>query len=143
MLTATASSPSRSSTELRSTERARRSAGPSQLTGGEPLACRRAGRRQPHLIDTEVLHALRRLTITGEISEDRAADARNDFAELALIRYPHQPLSDRVWELRHNLTAYDATFGALAEALGVPLVTCDARLASAPGYRAHVELFEQ
>lgn len=97
----------------------------------------------PHLIDTEVLHSLRRLTITGEISEDRATDARTDFAELALVRYPHHPLSDRVWELRHNLTAYDATFVALAEALAVPLVTCDARLASAPGHRAHVELFEQ
>lgn len=97
----------------------------------------------PHLIDTEVLHSLRRLTITGELSEDRATDARSDFAELALVRYPHHPLSDRVWELRHNLTAYDATFVALAEALAVPLVTCDARLASAPGHRAHVELFEQ
>ncbi len=95
----------------------------------------------PHLIDTEVLHALRRMTAAGEISEDRAADARGDFAELALVRYPHQPLNDRVWALRHNLTAYDATFVALAEALGVPLVTCDARLASAPGHRAHVELF--
>jgi predicted nucleic acid-binding protein len=95
----------------------------------------------PHLIDTEVLHALRRMTIAGQLSDDRAADARNDFAELALVRYPHQPLSDRVWALRHNLTAYDATFVALAEALGVPLVTCDARLASAPGHRAKVEVF--
>ena len=96
----------------------------------------------PHLIDTEVLHALRRLTIAGAISDDRAADARRDFAELALVRYPHHPLSDRIWELRHNLTAYDATFVALAEALSVPLVTCDGRLASAPGHRANVELFE-
>jgi predicted nucleic acid-binding protein len=95
----------------------------------------------PHLIDTEVLHALRRLAITGELTDDRAADARRDFAELALVRYPHQPLSDRVWALRHNLTAYDATFVALAEALGVPLVTCDARIASAPGHRAQVEVF--
>lgn len=97
----------------------------------------------PHLIDTEVLHALRRLTIAGEISEDRATDVRSDFAELALVRYPHQPLSDRVWELRHNLTASDATFVALAETLAVPLVTCDGRLAAAPAHRAHVELFEQ
>jgi len=96
----------------------------------------------PHLIDTEVLHTLRRLTITAEISEDRATDALGDFAELALVRYPHQPLSGRVWELRHNLTAYDATFVALAEALGAPLVTCDARLASAPAHRAVVALFE-
>lgn len=97
----------------------------------------------PHLIDTEILHALRRLTSAGEISEDRAADARVDVAELALVRYPHHPLSDRVWEMRHNLTAYDATFVALAEALAVPLVTCDARLASAPGHGARVELFVQ
>lgn len=95
----------------------------------------------PHLIDTEVLHALRRMTIAGTLSDDRAADARNDFAELALVRYPHQPLSDRVWALRHDLAAYDATFVALAEALGIPLVTCDARLASAAGHRANVEVF--
>jgi predicted nucleic acid-binding protein len=95
----------------------------------------------PHLIDTEILHALHLMTIAGTLSDDRAADARNDFAELALVRYPHQPLSDRVWALRHNLTAYDATFVALAEALGIPLVTCDARLASAPGHRAKVEVF--
>ncbi len=99
------------------------------------------GLHGPHLLDTELLHALRRLTRTGAISEERAADARGDFAELALARYPHEPLNDRVWELRHNLTAYDATFVALAEALGVPLVTCDARLASASGHRARVELF--
>jgi predicted nucleic acid-binding protein len=94
----------------------------------------------PHLIDTEMLHALRSMRITGRITEERAADARHDFAELSLIRYPHHPLSDRVWELRHNLTAYDATFVALAELLGVPLLTCDARLASAPGNEAAIEL---
>jgi predicted nucleic acid-binding protein len=95
----------------------------------------------PHLIDTEILHALRRLTIGTLIGDDRAADARRDFAELTLVRYPHQPLSDRVWQLRHNLTAYDATFVALAEALDAPLVTCDARLASAPAHTARIELF--
>jgi predicted nucleic acid-binding protein len=95
----------------------------------------------PHLIDTEVLHALRRMRISNEISDERASDARGDFAELALVRYAHQPLNDRVWELRHNLTAYDATFVALAEVLAAPLITCDARLASAPGHEARVELF--
>jgi predicted nucleic acid-binding protein len=95
----------------------------------------------PHLIDTEVLHALRRMTLNGQISGERAADARSDFEELALVRYPHQPLNDRVWDLRHNLPAYGATFIALAEALGAPLVTCDARLACAPGHDVRVELF--
>jgi predicted nucleic acid-binding protein len=96
----------------------------------------------PHLIDVEILHALRGMTIRGEITEDRAADARSDFAETALLRYPHDPLSDRIWELRHNLSAYDAAFVALAEALGAPLVTCDAHLASSSGHDARIELFE-
>lgn len=95
----------------------------------------------PHLLDVEVLHVLRRLTRVGALNEDRAHDARSDFAELAIVRYPHEPLADRVWELRENLTAYDAVFVALAEALGAPLVTCDARLASASGVRAGIELF--
>jgi predicted nucleic acid-binding protein len=95
----------------------------------------------PHLIDTEFLHALRRMTMNDELSEDRAADARTDFADLAVTRYPHQPLSDRVWQLRPNLTAYDATFVALAEALDTTLVTCDARLVTAPSHHAGIELF--
>ena len=78
---------------------------------------------------------------TGALSQERAADARADFAELTVVRYGHEALADRTWELRDGLTAYDATFVALAEALGVPLVTCDARLVRAPGRRAAVELF--
>ena len=96
----------------------------------------------PHLIDVEVLHVLRRLTFTGALSDDRAQDARTDFADLALLRYPHEHLADRVWELRHNLTPYDGVFIALAEALDAPLVTCDVRLAAAPGIGVDVELFE-
>lgn len=95
----------------------------------------------PHLIDVEILHALRRLNARDELSDERAADARADVRELALVRYPHFELSDRIWELRHNLTAYDAAFVALAEVLQVPLVTCDGRLATAPGLAAQVELF--
>jgi predicted nucleic acid-binding protein len=95
----------------------------------------------PHLLDVELLHALRRLVSTGGLSQERAADARADFAELTIVRYGHQPLADRAWELRDNLTADDAVFVALAEALAVPLVTCDARLGRAPGHRATVELF--
>ena len=95
----------------------------------------------PHLIDVEFLHALRRLCLTGDLSEDRATDVRTDFRDLALVRYPHEKLADRIWGLRHNLTAYDAAFVALAEALGAPLVTCDGKLAAAPGHGAQVELF--
>jgi predicted nucleic acid-binding protein len=96
----------------------------------------------PHLLDVELLHALRRLVRTGQLTQERAADARADFAELTVVRYGHQPLADRAWDLRDSLTAYDATFVALAEALEVPLVTCDARLARASGHRAAVELFQ-
>ena len=94
----------------------------------------------PYLIDVEVLHVLRRLNALGELTGERAADARMDFRELAVVRYPHAPLSDRIWALRHNLTAYDAAFVALAETLDTPLVTCDGRLAAA-SHRARVELF--
>jgi predicted nucleic acid-binding protein len=62
------------------------------------------------------------MTVGGQISGERADDARSDFEELALVRYPHQPLSDRVWELRRDLSAYDATFVALAEALAARLL---------------------
>ena len=95
----------------------------------------------PHLLDVELLHALRRLVAAGHLSEDRAADACSDFAALTIARYEHGFLADRIWELRHNLTACDATFVALSEALEVPLVTCDRRLAAIPGHGARVELF--
>lgn len=94
----------------------------------------------PHLIDVEVLNALRRLVRIRSLTEQRASEVRVDFADLLIVRYPHQPLADRIWELRRNLTAYDAAFVALGEALGVPLVTCDARLA-APTHRAIVEVY--
>ena len=95
----------------------------------------------PHLIDVEFQHALRRLVVSGTIGDDRAADARMDFESLTIVRYPHVSLANRMWELRHNVTAYDAAFLALAEAFDVPLVTCDARLARAPGHAASVEVF--
>ena len=95
----------------------------------------------PHLLDVEFQHGLRRLVLSGALGEDRARDARADFADLTMIRYPHVALADRMWELRHNVTPYDATFIALAESLMVPLVTCDARLGRAPGHSATVEVF--
>ncbi|MFL5798759.1 MAG: type II toxin-antitoxin system VapC family toxin [Actinomycetota bacterium] len=95
----------------------------------------------PHLIDVEVVHALRRLVRTRHVTEDRAVDIKSDFTDLAVVRYPHQPLVDRMWQLRNNLSAYDATFVALSEVLGVPLVTCDGRLAASTGHQAEIELF--
>lgn len=95
----------------------------------------------PHLIDVEILHALRGLARSGAISDDRAQDVRTDVRDLALTRYPHEPLADRIWELRHNLSAYDAAFVALSEALGATLITCDAKLAASPNIAASVELF--
>jgi len=89
----------------------------------------------------EFLHVLRRLVRTGAISQARADDARTDFDDLTVVRYPHQPLADRIWQLRDNVSAYDATFLALAEALGVPIITCDARLAHSSGHGARIESF--
>jgi predicted nucleic acid-binding protein len=97
----------------------------------------------PHLLDVELLGALRRLVLAGQLTEDRAADGRSDFADLTIVRYAHVALADRSWKLRQHLAADDATFVALAEALAVPLVTCDARLARAPGHHAVIELYER
>ncbi len=94
----------------------------------------------PHLLDVEVLSALRGLVIGGKLSADRAGDVRVDFADLSVTLYPHHPLADRIWDLRHTMTAYDAAFVALAEALDVPLITCDARLAATSGHAATIEL---
>lgn len=95
----------------------------------------------PHLIDIEILHALRRLSLTKAVHEARLEDARTDIDDIAVTRYPLGPLADRVWGLRHHMTAYDAVFVALAEALEAPLITCDRRLARAGGHHAHVEVF--
>lgn len=96
----------------------------------------------PHLLDIEVAHALRRLARLGVITERRARDALLDAGELDVIRYPHDVLLARIWGLRHNVSAYDAAYLALAEALDAPLLTCDARLARASGHAARVELLE-
>lgn len=94
----------------------------------------------PHLLDVEVVHVLRRYERAGELTGRRAQAAVSDLADLPIVRYPHVPLLARIWELRANLTGYDAAYLALAEVLDLPLVTCDARLASAPGHRARVEV---
>ena len=95
----------------------------------------------PYLIDIEVLNALRRAVLREELGIDRASDARDDFADLTLSRYPHEPFIDRIWDLRHALSAYDAAYLALAEAIAIPLITCDAGLAAVAGRTVEVELF--
>jgi len=94
----------------------------------------------PHLIDVEVAQVLRRCAIGGAIDPQRCGEALADFADIPLRRYPHDVLLLRIWELRGNLTAYDAAYVALAEALNAPLITHDRRLANAPGHRARIEL---
>lgn len=94
----------------------------------------------PELIDLEVAQVLRRYCATDELEPERARQALEDLADLAVTRYPHQPLVPRIWQLRHNVTAYDAAYVALAETLDAPLLTGDARLARASGHEAAIEL---
>jgi predicted nucleic acid-binding protein len=94
----------------------------------------------PHLIDLEVTQVLRRYVLAHDLSVIRAGQALDDFLDLPLLRYPHYLILPRIWQLRHNLTAYDAAYVALAEVLKAPLVTCDGNLADAPGHGARIEL---
>lgn len=94
----------------------------------------------PHLLDIEVTQVLRRLSQRKEITRERAEQAIEDLMGLVIERHAHQPLLARVWELRDSLSAYDGAYVALAEALGAPLLTCDAKLAGAHGHRATIEL---
>jgi predicted nucleic acid-binding protein len=94
----------------------------------------------PELLDVEVLQVLRRYEARGEISAHRSATTLRLLDELPVRRHSHAPLVARIWTLRTNLTAYDASYVALAEALGAILVTCDGRMARAPGVRATVEV---
>ncbi len=95
----------------------------------------------PHLLDLEVAQVLRRYCASGDMSAERAQEALSDLAILGVVRYPHDVFLPRVWELRQNVTAYDAAYVALAEELSAPLLTRDGRLASAPGHHAVVEVF--
>jgi predicted nucleic acid-binding protein len=95
----------------------------------------------PFLVEVETLQALRRIAHTRSLSEDDAAIARDGLDAMPLVLYPHRPFMERVWDLRHTLTAYDASYVALAELLQAPLITCDARLAAAHGHDAEIELF--
>lgn len=94
----------------------------------------------PHLIDIEVTHVLRRAWLQGLIDATRAEEGLDDLAAWPLIRYAHDLFLSRIWELRHNVTAYDAAYVALAETLEAPLLTCDKRLASSSGHYAVIEI---
>lgn len=94
----------------------------------------------PELLDIEVAQVLRRLVREGALSASRAEQAIQDLLDLRLTRYPHSVLLPRIWQLRHNLSAYDAAYVVLAEKLGATLLTRDTKLASASGHAATVEV---
>lgn len=94
----------------------------------------------PELLDLEVLSGLRSLVARGDVDNRRAQFAVDDFALLDIGRVGHRALIERIWQLRDNVTPYDAAYVALAEALALVLVTADSALARAPGLRCSVEL---
>jgi len=94
----------------------------------------------PELLDLEVAQVLRRLVREGALSASRAAQAIQDWPDMRITRYPHLVLLPRIWQLRHNLSAYDAAYVVLAERLGATLLTRDARLGSAAGHNATIEV---
>jgi len=94
----------------------------------------------PHLIDLEVAQVLRRYVRSKEMAPDRALQALEDFADLPLQRYTHIDFLTRVWELRAALTAYDAVYVSLAEALDATLLTCDAKLGNSHGHAARIDV---
>ncbi|MEV0401029.1 type II toxin-antitoxin system VapC family toxin [Actinoallomurus sp. NPDC050550] len=96
----------------------------------------------PHLIDSEVLHVLRKLEHRKVLSDDEADQVCELFTSLKITRYSAGGLLNRIWALRRNLTCYDATYVALAEVLDVPFLTTDARIARASGHGADVRVFE-
>ena len=95
----------------------------------------------PHLLDVEVAQVLRRLARQGVVTEGRAEEAMRDLVDVRVTRYPHSVLLPRMWQLRHNFSAYDAAYVAVAEELEGTLMTRDRRLAQASGHRARVEVF--
>ena len=94
----------------------------------------------PHLIDLEIAQVLRRYCTHGELDSERGREALSDLTDFPITRYRHDIFLPRIWELRQNMTAYDAAYIALAEALPAPLITLDERLVSAPGHSAITEL---
>ncbi len=97
------------------------------------LADPEVGLHAPHLLDVEVAQVVRRYVMSGLVTEERGRLALESLQALDLERHGHEALLPRVWDLRENLTAYDAVYVALAEALDAPLLTRDQRLANVPG----------
>jgi len=116
-----------------------------QTAAGAPMTPRLLSQdtslHAPHLLDLEVAQVLRRFVRKGEVEPHRARQALADLLALPLERYSHDLLVPRVWELRENLTAYDASYVALAEILEATLLTRDDRIRKAPGHFARVEVF--
>ena len=116
-----------------------------QTSAGKEIENRIYSRREslhaPHLLDLEVGQVLRRLARDGMVSAPRTEQAIQDLVDLRVTRYPHFSLLPRIWQLRHNLTAYDAVYVVLAETIAAPLITRDARVKSASGHTARIELF--
>lgn len=98
------------------------------------------GLHAPHLLDLEVAQVLRRYALAGALAEERGRQALEDLGDLDLERHAHDLFLPRIWSLCQRVTAYDASYLALAEALPAPLVTLDRRLARAGGHRARVEV---
>jgi predicted nucleic acid-binding protein len=98
-------------------------------------------RHAPHLIDVEFANALRRLVRAG-LSLDISRSALLNIQTLDIERHAHLPLLPRIWELRDSISAYDASYIALAEILDAPLITCDGKLSRAQGHRAQIVLLQ-
>jgi len=94
----------------------------------------------PHILDLEVTQVVRRYCVSRAMKPERGLEALADLADLPITRYPHHIFLPRIWELRHNMTAYDAVYVALAETLSASLLTRDTRLASASGHEAAIVL---
>jgi predicted nucleic acid-binding protein len=114
-----------------------------RTTVGEAISAKLRGSpllHAPHLLDVEVASSLRRVVASGVLSPQRARDALGDLRAMRIVRHPHLPFLNRVWELRDNFSAYDACYLALTEALDATLLTCDAALRSARLSRGEVEV---
>lgn len=110
------------------------------LMGAPPARAAVEGRQlfAPHLVDPEVISAVRRGVAVDRLAAEDAVELLSELRRLGITRYPVYGLTARIWELRDNLTPYDASYVAVAEALECPLVTADARIAGAAGVRCPV-----